>query len=265
MNNKGQRMLDEAAVMRAAKVMFDARKGKYQIDAIPLADRPVTLEDAYAVQHRLFDMLGGKRDGWFLGGTNDSPVIPVQYAAPILEGCLQNSGAQLSAQEFITWEVDVEYGFTLGLNVNPRPDGYTLQEVTQVIATVHPTFDIVNCHFKDFDTVGWPSIIADIGVDGAIIRGPGTIDWTPEELAELPASLFVNGDLIEIGSGAKIMGNPLNALHWFINHACREGMVLPVGEFVSTGSCTNIFYGKLGDHVTADFGKLGTVEVHFTP
>jgi 2-keto-4-pentenoate hydratase len=257
-------MMAPDSIERAATALYDARRERYQIEDIPEADRPSTLEDAYAVQRRLHQMLGGRRSGFFLGGTNATPTIPFPYSAPILAGQLRDSGAQLDASEFLSWEIDVEYGFTLRLPVMPRHGIFEIDEVVQLIDTIHPTFDVVNCHFRHFDAVAWPSIIADLGVDGAIVRGSGTSDWSLESLALSEARLFVSGRLIEIGAARRVMDSPVNALHWFVNHCSRNDTAVEAGEFVSTGSCTSIFYGKAGDHLLADFGPLGTVEAHLT-
>jgi 2-keto-4-pentenoate hydratase len=253
------------SIERAATALYKARRGRYQIEDIPLPDRPSTVDDAYAIQQRLYEMLGGRRSGFFLGGTNATPTLPFPYYAPILAGQLRDSGVQLGASEFLSWEIDVEYGFTFRRTVIPRQETFEIDEVVQLIDTIHPAFDVVNCHFKQFDAVEWPSVIADLGVDGAIVRGPGSTNWSVESLARSEARLFVNGRLIEIGAARRVMESPVNALHWFVNHCSRNGITVEAGEFVSTGSCTSIFYGKVGDTLLADFGPLGTVEAHLTP
>ena len=257
--------MDQNAIDRAAHLLLDARRGRYQIDALPADCRPGDLEEGYAVQQRLFDLLETGYGGWFLGGTNGSTVIPIAYGTPILTEALHDSPAELSQEVFITWDVDVEFGFTLGADIAPRTEVYTSDEVLARVASLHPALDIVNAHFADYAAAGWPSIIADNGSDGAVVRGPGVSDWDRASLGRHQVTLVVNGESVQTGSGHVIMGNPFDALVWFANHMSERGLTMRAGEFISTGSCIDPYEGRLNDHVVADFGVYGSVAARFTP
>ncbi len=257
--------MDQKAINRAAHLLLAARQGRYQIDALPADCRPGNLEDGYAVQQRLFDLLETGYGGWFLGGTNGSVVIPIAYGTPILTEALHSSPAELSRDVFMTWDVDVEFGFTMGADIAPCDEAYTTEEVLARVASLNPALDIVNAHFVDYAAAGWPSIIADNGSDGAVVRGPGISDWDPAGLGRHQVTLLVNGEPVLRGAGDVIMGNPVNALVWFANHMSERGLTIRAGEFISTGSCTEVYEGRLNDHVVADFGVYGSVEARFTP
>ena len=59
------------------------------------------------------------------------------------------------------------------------------------------------------------------------------------------------------------MGNPINSLTWLINNLATVGKTLPKNYYISTGTCTKAIPISKGDKVTADFGKLGTVDFDF--
>ena len=256
-------MLDRSATEKAAQLLYEVRRNRQQIDALPEDLRSVDLEGAYAVQQRLVELLGVKGCGWFLGGTNDTPYLPIKYATPILEGNLHASPAELSAEEFITFDVDVEFGFKVACEVSPRKRTYEDDESAALVASIHPALDIVSSHYTNLDAVDWPSIIADNGTDGAIVYGAGVESWQADALADHEVTLWVNGEASISGVGSQIMGNPLSAFTWFVNHMSQRGLIVPAGTFVSTGSCTDIYEGKVGDHVKADFGVFGTVEARY--
>ncbi|MBI1893372.1 MAG: hypothetical protein HYS14_04600 [Candidatus Rokubacteria bacterium] len=65
------------------------------------------------------------------------------------------------------------------------------------------------------------------------------------------------------GRGEAVLGHPLNALAWLANELPKWGRSLKAGEFVTTGTCTDIYVAKAGDNIQADFGTLGSVEVVF--
>ncbi len=51
---------------------------------------------------------------------------------------------------------------------------------------------------------------------------------------------------------------------WFVNHLSKRGQKISAREFVTTGSCTEVYDDRLYDHVKADFGMLGSVGATFT-
>lgn len=257
--------MNEQAIDMAAFLLLETRRDGRQLESLPETCRPTDLDGANAVRKRLVELLGLEVCGWFLGGTNGSEVIPVAYAAPILDGNLLGSPAELSAKEFITFEVDVEFGFRTACDIPPIGHEVDDEESAGFIASLHPALDIVCSHFVDLESVGWPSIIADNGTDGAIVYGSGVETWSPDELPDHEVTLYVNGEAALSGTGKQIMGNPLSAFTWFVNHMSVTGETIPAGAFISTGSCTEVYAGGIGDHVKADFGMFGTVEARYVP
>ena len=50
---------------------------------------------------------------------------------------------------------------------------------------------------------------------------------------------------------------------WLANELPKYGGTLKAGDRVSTGVCTDVYEGKAGDSVRADFGILGGVDLVF--
>ena len=65
------------------------------------------------------------------------------------------------------------------------------------------------------------------------------------------------------GKGANVLGDPRIALTWIANELSRIGVTLRAGEVVTTGTCMQPLEVQPGDHVTADYGSFGRVEVRF--
>ncbi|MEC7575002.1 MAG: hypothetical protein VX973_08955, partial [Pseudomonadota bacterium] len=63
---------------------------------------------------------------------------------------------------------------------------------------------------------------------------------------------------------ARALGHPINVLQWLANKQSQTGRGLVKGEIVSTGTCTGVLSVAPGDHVIANFGQLGCVEINFT-
>jgi 2-keto-4-pentenoate hydratase len=60
-----------------------------------------------------------------------------------------------------------------------------------------------------------------------------------------------------------MMGHPVEAVTWFVNHLSRRGITLSAGCFVTTGSCTGVIPAPGPCQAVADFGPLGTVRATF--
>ncbi len=210
-------------IQRAAELLFKARSGSFQLERLPENLTPANLDDALEIQAELFQMLGGSQVGWFLGGTNGSTHFPTPYAAPILTGALHDSGAVFRKADFLTFDIDVEFGFTFGQELRPQPDGYQVSDILEAVESIHPTLDIVNAHFKDLERVGWPSAVADNGSDGVVVRGPGMPLKLAGDLNSIDVKLIVNGRHVLSGTGQRIMGNPVEALCWFVNDMGKRG------------------------------------------
>ncbi len=252
----------------AAQLLLDVRRQRLMIPELPADCRPRDLEEAYGIQRRLVELLGHSVVGWFLGGTQshyaDTWADMEPFAAAILEGNLVEAPAVFSKQDFLSWELDVEFGFRFGSDLAPRSKPYTTDDVRDAIASFYPTIDLADCRFDDIYSVSWPSVLADNGVDGKVVYGAPIHNWRAYDLTSREARLIVNGNVVRSGSGAAVMGDPMNAVTWFVNHQSRCGRGVRKGEFVTTGSCAELYVPEIGDSAVADFGELGQVAVTLT-
>jgi 2-keto-4-pentenoate hydratase len=252
----------------AAQFLLNLRRQGSTIPELPPEHLPRDLDEAYGIQGRLVELIGKRVVGWFLGGTQShyedtwSDMQP--FAAAVLEGNLVEAPVVVSKRDFLSWELDVEFGFRFGSDMPPRDEPYTTDDVTDAITALYPTIDLANCRYDDIYSVSWPSVLADNGVDGMVVFGAPVHVWRGQDLARSGAQLVVNGEVVRSGSGAAIMGNPVNAAVWFVNHQSRRGLTVRNGEFLTTGSCAELYVPEPGDNAVADFGALGKIALTFT-
>ena len=140
----------------------------------------------------------------------------------------------------------------------------TAGQVKSGISAFIPAIEIVDYRYRDFTQVGGNALIADNAIHGACVLGePEETRWRTGDLAGHPVRLVVNGDCIETGSGANVMGSPLNALAWLANHLRESGARLEAGDVVITGTACNVYPAQAGDVISVDFGELGCVSMSF--
>lgn len=255
------------AIDRAARILLDARRGNYQIPALPEDCRPATLEEAAAVRERLGILIPEEKVGYLLGLTNeymqrnfntDSP-----YWAPILASSLHTSPAELRAGDLLTMGIECEVAFRMARDLPARDAAYGGEEVAAGVATMHPAIEVVNAHFENWLEVELFSMLADNGTDGPLVLGPAVTDWQAIDRPGIPVTLTVDGAVRARGTGAKALGDPLAALTWCANALSASGTGLRAGEVVNTGTCTEVYHASAGERVVADFGPLGEVRIHF--
>jgi len=63
------------------------------------------------------------------------------------------------------------------------------------------------------------------------------------------------------GSGADVLGDPLDALHWLANARRAAGDGLRADMRCNTGTATAICPVGRGDHLVATFGGVGVAEL----
>lgn len=158
---------------------------------------------------------------------------------------------------------EAEFAFRMARPLPPAGAPYDMKEVMEAVSALHCAIEIPDSRFRDFARVGAAQLIADNACACLFVLGPeADVAWRRVDLAEHRVSARRNGEEVREGRGANVLGDPRLALTWIANELCRYGARLEAGEFISTGTCVIPVEISSGDHVVADFGVLGQVEVH---
>jgi 2-keto-4-pentenoate hydratase len=111
---------------------------------------------------------------------------------------------------------------------------------------------------------GVASLIADNGVNAALVLGPASAAWRGIDLPRHEVTLRINGEVAGTGVGGNALGDPMTALTWLVEHRSRRGRGLAAGQVITTGVVTEFVELDAGDEAVADFGSLGEVRLAFT-
>ena len=160
---------------------------------------------------------------------------------------------------------EVEYQAKLGHDLPPRDKPYTVEEVTDAVASLHPGLELAECRFiHDASFPPLPAILADGAGSGTIVYGPAIADWRNRDIAGQEATLSSDGRPRRKGTAAAALDHPMVPLTWLANELSRTGVGLKEGQMVSTGTLTGMLAPKPGETYVADFGPFGSVEVSIT-
>ncbi len=255
--------------MTASELLAHARTHMQRLAELPVGVRPQTPDAAYEVQTQVIPQLlahfGGSAIGYKIACTNEIAQRQLSVDSPffgrLLSATTQDSPARIRSSQYFMRVMEAEFAFKMARDLPPASEPYTREQVADAVEGVMAGIEVVDSRFDSWTTVGTPSLIADNACHAAWIRGPLVRDWRGIDLAAQKVRLIINGQLKDEGSGAAVLGHPLNALTWLTNALNARGLGLRAGDFITTGVTTDIYLAGPGDRVTADFGSVGVVEL----
>ena len=258
-------------ILQAAQFFAENRRTGRVADNLPPELRPAELSAAYAIQHALVEDLlqehGGQTAGYKIACTNDAAKQLLNIDAPVFGRLLSSfvfrSPAMLKSDDFHVRCIESEYAFEIGADVPPAETPYTRETIADFVSAVIPSIEVVNHHFTDWSKVGGIVLAADNAIHGAWICGEPNQQWHQLDLENDHVRLAVNGNTVTTGSGANVLGHPLNVLAWLANDLPERGLQLKQGDFVTTGITTDVYLAQAGDKLEAEFAGLGSVELSF--
>ncbi len=259
-------------ISKAAEFIADLRFALRQEHQIPDAFRPKNTAEGYAVQEevveRLLEKNGGRAVGYKVACTNKLAQELLGTDTPfygrLLSPFVHQSPARVNAGDFSMRVVEAEFSFQLTADLSCEGAPYNRETVSEAVAAILPSIEIVDTRYTSWTEVALPSLISDNGCNSAWVQGSATEEWRHIDLVSHAVRLSVDGEEKLSGTGAAVLGHPLNSLVWLANTLCDQGKVLKAGDLVSTGVCTDIYLAEPGEDIIADFGSLGPVELSFS-
>jgi 2-keto-4-pentenoate hydratase len=246
----------DASIAAAARRLAAAWNGRTLLDELPLAERPATVDAAYAIQRRLQEELGEASAGWKIGGASVNGLRASPSGQPVfgfLRGsCVYESGAVLALPPGgVTLEVEIAVRF--GRQVAPASTPFD----PALIDRAYVAIEAVRSRFRDRKAVGQPSFLADDAGFHAFVRGDELPGGAQSPVFGEAASLTRDGVPIAKPLAGDDGTDPLAALRLFWEHAAAQRLVVPEGAFVTTGTQTvpvdatqeGAYEGSIGRHV----------------
>ncbi len=260
--------MTQLAHERAAELLHTARRNCRPIAELPADCRPMTAAEAYRAQDAFLAQSGDRVAGLKIGATSDRAqaflATDAPFAGCVLSRDVFDSPATLPAGRFPFRLIEPEFAVRLGRDLPAGDTAYDGATVADAVASLHPAIELVTSGLADWAHQGVLSLIADNGVNGALVLGPACSAWRDFDLPHHTVALRVNGVPAGEGVGANTLGGPMNALAWLANHRAARGLGLAAGQVITTGVVTPFVELAAGDEAVADFGSLGTVELRFS-
>jgi 2-keto-4-pentenoate hydratase len=213
-------------------------------------ERPQSEDQGYAVRAGLADWFArqgrGRVVGYKIGATTSVMqqylgVDGPSYGHMMSAKCFA-TGAWVSTKHSCKTGVEAELAIVLGKDIPPRATPWVRDELVGFIKAVAPAIEIVENRYGDIRSAGLGTLIADDFFHKACVLGQPVENWKTIDLPAIDASLSGNGEKVESGKGAEVLGDPLNALVWLVNIFARQRRTLRANDVVLTGSMTPVHW-----------------------
>ena len=231
---------------------------------------PRNRTEAYFVQDRMHEELGQGLAGWKVGATSarmreldgHDDVIPGRIFA---SRSYVGSHHSLPFDQFPDARIETEFAFRLTAKPHLREAPWTAAEM-ETMMVLHPALEIIgNRYHLDDASKAENSLmtIADNGGGIGFVFGDPVDDWQAIDFQQHLIRLTVAGGAPADNFLGEMRCLPTEAAADLVNHLALRGHELQTGDFISTGAASVPQPFSAGDHVRADFGALGVIEVVF--
>jgi 2-keto-4-pentenoate hydratase len=261
-------MLDHNQIAAASRTLNDHWRAGTKFGGLDATQRPRDRAEGYAIQAAIERTSDKPLFGWKIAATSEAGQKHINVEGPmagriLAETVLPEGGtAGMAGNEMRVGEP--EFAFRMAKDLPPRAQPYTVQEVLDAVATLHPAIEIPDSRFADFVSAGAPQIIADNACAHLFVLGPATeANWRALDLIEEKPVITLRGQRY-VGHGRNVLGDPRVALAWLANELRELDITLKAGQVVTTGTCHPPLPIQSGDRFAADFGLLGKVSVDFS-
>ncbi len=246
----------------------DARANASGIEALPEHATPRTEADGYAIQRAFISSHDEPVVAWKIGATSqvamDLFATDAPFLGPVFSSEVALSPVRLDQRRYQHFIIEAEFSVRLASSLPARGRDYERDDVVRAIEAVVPCLEIVSPRWSALPKGSAPRAIADNGLTGGLVLGEAhPTNGADVDLVDHAVSVSVDGGEVAAGSGAAVLGDPVNVLVWAANRLLRLGDHLRAGQIVATGTVSGLTHVAAGQVVRADFGRLGHVEASF--
>jgi 2-keto-4-pentenoate hydratase len=258
-------MLDKDQIAAASRTLYQHWRAGTKLGGLDPGMRPRDRREGYAIQAELERTSSQKLFGWKIAATSEAGQkhinVPGPIAGRILAETVIADGGMASMAGNAMAVAEAEFAFRMGRDLPPRASPYSVAEVLDAVATLHPAIELPDSRYADFVSAGEAQIVADNACAHLFVLGPATsTKWRALDLIEERPVMTLRGKQ-HVGHGKNVLGDPRVALAWIANELRQLGITLREGEVVTTGTSHPPPPIAAGDHVACDFGLLGKVSV----
>jgi 2-oxo-hept-3-ene-1,7-dioate hydratase len=175
-------------------------------------------------------------------------------------------GSNIPVNRFTDPRIEVELAFVLKDRL--FGENLTIGDVLAATDYVTPALELISARsYRVHPQSGYTRTIFDTIADNAanagIITGGKKVKPNEVDLRWCGALLKKNSEIEETGLAAAVLNHPANGVCWIAKRFAKHDVALEPGQILLAGSFTAPIPVGEGDHIHADFGKLGSIHCQF--
>jgi 2-oxo-3-hexenedioate decarboxylase len=250
-----------------AEHLENAELQAYEVTKITDDYPDMTYEDAFDIQweiRRRKEARGHKIVGMKMGLTSWAKMKQMGVENPCY-GFLADyfsvpDGGEIKIDELIHPKIEAELAFVTKKAL--KGTGVHIADVLAATDFVMPAVEVIDSRYKDFK-FDLKSVIADNSSSTRFVTGGRMKPASELDLKNIGVVMEVNGEVVEVGAGAAVLGHPAASVAMLANMLGERGEELPAGSFVMVGAITAAVPVKKGDNFTVRYQDLGTLSGKF--
>jgi len=169
-----------------------------------------------------------------------------------------NEDSEIDLSKLIQPKIEGEIAFVLGRDL--KGPGITPSQVIRAIEYVTTSFEVIDSRIKNWKITA-KDTIADNGSSARYVLAGQKTKLETVALPHLGMALYKNNEVAVTGSGAAVMGNPINAIVFLANTLGKHDRALLEGQVILSGSIGGMVAMGPGDYFTVEIQKLGRATV----
>ncbi|MCE2563260.1 2-keto-4-pentenoate hydratase [Komagataeibacter sp. FNDCF1] len=252
--------VDTTDTAHLARLLDDAARTATPRGQLTALAPGMDLDAAYDVQAALAGLRvarGERISGVKLGFTSRAKMRQMDVSdligGRLTSGMEVPDGGVFDMAMFIHPRVEAEIAFILR---RPLQGVVSTVEARNAIEAVLPALEIIDSRYQDF-RFNVVDVVADnASAAGFVLGAPALADT---DFSNLGMVMHRNGQIVQTGSSAAILGHPLRALVAAARLAGERGECLRPGEIVLAGAATAAVPLLPGCHVSVSVQSLGRV------
>ena len=261
--------MDHQTRQQVAAALLAAYDSKEPLEPLTATHEGMTLEDAYTIQMLQVEQRlarGRTVQGHKVGLTSAAMQRLLGVSEPdyghLLDDFFHLEHMPIPVDLFVQPRIEPEIAFVLGAPLSGP--GVTADDVLAATEHVVPALEVIDSRIADWK-IKLVDTIADNASCASVVLGDRRTAPAAVDLTAATVELRIDGETVQQGTGAAVLGHPARAIAWLADALGRFGVGLEAGQVLMPGSLTAAVPLAPGTMVSADFGPLGDVEARVGP
>ncbi|MFL6562945.1 MAG: 2-keto-4-pentenoate hydratase [Bacillus sp. (in: firmicutes)] len=225
-----------AQIVEAYQHLLQAEKNKKSV--VPLTDLypDITIHDAYQVQMKSIDQkvkdgqkIVGKKIGLTSFAMQELLGVDQPDYGHLLDRMKIPNGGSIPMETLFNPKVEGELAFVLKKDlIGPA---VTVEDVLEATEYIVPSIEIVDSRITDWK-IKLEDTVADNASCGLFTLGGQRFDPNGMDLTKIAMNLYKNGEFMNKGTGADVLGHPATCVAWLANKLTENDVTLKAGEVI---------------------------------